>query len=136
MAVNRFFWSTRMRGAAGRPRPWPINTEVKQQFIYVIAPEGTGASPCKIGISTNPDRRLRQLQTGFPHRLRVHHREAVDDDKARLLERLLHRDIGHLRQSGEWFDIAVDEAIGHVKFTVIHYHDEPDLRWKMMDRRI
>lgn len=105
-----------------------------QHFLYVIGASDSG--PVKLGISANPDRRLRALQTGHPERLRVFHRESVPPDKAPLFERLLHRDVGYLRTIGEWFNMTVEHAIAHVQFTLIEYDNIDDLAIKMRQRRI
>ena len=87
--------------------------------MYVIAshPEG----PVKLGISADPDSRVRQLQTGHSEQLQVFHREPVNEDRIKLFERLLHRDNRHHRVRGEWFNISVDHAISYVQFTIIQY---------------
>lgn len=109
---------------------------MRPNYLYVIAPgpvtdPSAAAGPCKLGVSVDPDRRLRELQTGYPTRLAVHHRQLVPSGIARSLERLLHRDIGHLKSTGEWFSIRVDEAIGFVRHTVIRYADVDDLRYRL-----
>lgn len=95
---------------------------MSHSYIYVIAaaPEG----PVKIGISHDPDRRVRQLQTGHPGKLSVYHREPVTAVTVRPLERLLHRDISHLCRRGEWFDLCVSDATLHVQYTIIRYGAE------------
>jgi hypothetical protein len=105
-----------------------------QHFLYVIGAAIGG--PVKIGISGNPDRRLGQLQTGHADRLQLFHREPVIREKARLLERLLHRDIGYMRAIGEWFNMTVEQAIAHVQFTLIEYDGIEDLAIKVRRRRI
>jgi hypothetical protein len=104
--------------------------------MYVIGSSESG--PVKLGISDNPDRRRAHLQTGHPARLRVFHQEPVSDGKgkARLLERLLHRDVSYLRTVNEWFNLTVEHAIAHVQFTLIHYGDIDNLAEKMRLRRI
>lgn len=88
-------------------------------FLYVIAAREQG--PTKLGISDDPARRLKQLQTGHPETLMIFHKEAVDAPLAYYLERNLHKSISHRRLRGEWFDLAVAEAISHIIFTLIHY---------------
>jgi reverse gyrase len=102
--------------------------------MYVIG--ASEAGPVKLGISAQPTRRLSQLQTGHAQRLRLFHSELVAKDKARLLERLLHRDIGHLRAIGEWFTMTVEHAIAHIRFTIITYDDVDQLAEKIRQRRI
>lgn len=113
---------------------------MRSHYLYVIAPHALpGADPvgpCKLGVSVDPDRRLRELQTGYPTRLAVHHREPVPAAIARTLERLLHRDIGHFKAKGEWFGICVKDAIGFVRHTVIRYVEVDDLNYKARRGRI
>jgi hypothetical protein len=104
-----------------------------QRFLYVIA--ASSAGPCKLGTSAKPEQRLRQLQTGHAERLQVFHLEAVEADRAALLERLLHRDIGHHRCFGEWFRLPVAEAIGYIRYVIITYALVENLRDCLHPRR-
>jgi hypothetical protein len=82
-------------------------------YLYVIAssPEG----PCKIGFSANPEKRVRQLQTGHAYLLNLHYSQVVPNNEARKIERLVHQTIGYRRSKGEWFDISVSDAIAEVQ---------------------
>lgn len=93
-------------------------------YLYVIAADPNG--PTKLGISKDPDSRLRQLQTGHAQRLRLYYQEPVPASQARLFEGLLHRQVSFLRTHGEWFDLSVADAIAHVQFTLIE-HQESEL---------
>jgi hypothetical protein len=97
---------------------------MKPIFLYVISASEEG--PVKLGISIHPEKRLKQLQTGHAQKLRLFHTEAVNKSNGRLFEGLLHKDINHLRTHGEWFDLNVENAIGHLRFTLIEY-DTSDL---------
>lgn len=69
-------------------------------LVYFIRRGATG--PIKIGRSVvSAERRLRELQTGSPERLRLMHSFFADD--AALVERALHRHFARLRLCGEWF---------------------------------
>ena len=103
-------------------------------FLYVIGAVADG--PVKLGFSADPDRRVSELQTGHCHRLHVYHAEPVCPEKARLFERLLHRDIGYERERGEWYNLTVEQAIAQVRFTVIEYDSVDDLANKVRRRRI
>ena len=83
-------------------------------FLYIIAasPEG----PVKLGFSADPQKRLKQLQTGSAQVLALHHTEEVDDARVKIAERALHRLLGHKRLKGEWFTVTVEEAV----FEVMH----------------
>lgn len=95
-------------------------------FIYVIAADENG--PIKIGISQNPEKRLRQLQTGHERRLILFHVQEFEPERAHLIERIIHNTVRHKRKIGEWFDLTVVEAIGEVDFAVIRYEEHADLR--------
>jgi hypothetical protein len=107
---------------------------VQQKYLYVIG--GSALGPLKLGISADPDKRVSQLQTGHAERLQVFHREPVAAGKARLFERLLHRDLNHHRAIGEWFRLTVEQAIGHIQFTIIQYDDIDNLAEEMRLHRV
>jgi hypothetical protein len=89
--------------------------------MYVIASEKSQNGPVKLGISADPDQRVKDLQTGHPEPLMVYYREPVEVERVRLYERLLHRDNNHHRAHGEWFDLSVEQATAYVIFTTIEY---------------
>lgn len=91
-------------------------------YIYVIGPD-TG--PQKIGISKDVNTRLRNLQTGNPLELMIHHTEEVDPDRVLLLEQKIHKELNHKRTTGEWFDLTWQEARDMVIYFVITYEDDP-----------
>lgn len=65
--------------------------------IYFVQAEQGG--PIKIGVSVDPERRLRELQTASPYRL-VIRRTVPNEGHA---ERWLHEVFGPYRMEGEWF---------------------------------
>ena len=93
-------------------------------YLYVI---GGTEKPYKIGITTNLERRLKNLQTGHPHKLRIHYKEEIPDNQVRLLEQTIHRVIKHRQTHGEWFDIDLDQAISEVKYARIRYLKDEDI---------
>lgn len=73
-------------------------------MIYFI--EAVGANLLKIGFTDrDPEERLKELQTGCPHRLRV---VGVWDEPASC-EKYHHEQWQHLRETGEWF--RIDERL-------------------------
>lgn len=66
-------------------------------MVYVIRAEGTDA--VKIGLASDPIARMKQLQIGTPHRLKII-REIAGD---RRDEKSFHRHFKKFRQFGEWF---------------------------------
>jgi hypothetical protein len=94
-----------------------------QTFIYVIAADTDG--PVKIGFSKNPDKRLRQLQTGFPETLVLHHVQPFEPGRAKLVEKLIHKAVAYKRTKGEWFAISVEDAVCEIAFAQIRYDEHP-----------
>jgi hypothetical protein len=80
--------------------------------VYVI--KSTGGI-CKIGISFDPESRLRSLLTGHGIGLELVHVETADNDAARLIERAAHRMLEKTRSAGEWFKVPVEKAIQAVQ---------------------
>ena len=72
---------------------WPRAVVRRVYFI------GSIGGPIKIGVSDCPERRLRQLQTGCPHRLQI--LAQMPGDEAN--ERGLHHDFRAAKIGGEWF---------------------------------
>lgn len=69
-------------------------------MIYFI--EATGAGLLKIGFTDrDPEQRLKELQTGCPHALRLLATQPGNQE----IERAWHQEYGHLRTTGEWFRI-------------------------------
>jgi len=73
----------------------------KSYFIYVIQAD----QELKIGMSHDPERRLKALQTSNPSRLSLLHSEEIGGDitLAKNTERKLHRLCKKYRIGGEWF---------------------------------
>ena len=70
------------------------------RHLYVIQSDKTGA--VKIGRSSDPEKRLLQLQTGSPHKLQILATYEGKGDE----EKFLHRTVNRFRlrvQKGEWF---------------------------------
>ena len=91
-------------------------------FLYII--ENVDNGLIKIGYSLTPQRRCASLQTGSSAELRVAYTVAVAENRARLLEQRMHRDINHYRVRGEWFSVPLAEAIALLDHCVIRWHDD------------
>lgn len=76
-------------------------------FLYVLGDKKRGV--CKIGISSNPDKRLKQVQTGYPFTLTIW--RSVYIPNARTWELRLHKEFDKYRLDGEWFKAKVFELI-------------------------
>lgn len=70
------------------------------QYLYIIQSDKTGS--LKIGRSKDPEKRLKQLQTGSPYSLKL---IFMAEGKGHL-EKRLHERLKDYRQrrKGEWFD--------------------------------
>ena len=95
--------------------------------IYIIGP---AEGPFKIGYSGNPTHRLSTLQTGTTEFLVLHYSEETETEVAQVIEKLIHRQLGHKRIRGEWFDITLEDAKAEVRFAFIRWEDEPNLSFR------
>jgi hypothetical protein len=95
-----------------------------EKAVYVIG--RPDADTCKIGVAKNPKKRFDQLQTGSPHKLKIHALFWVLDGWAERVESaaLKTAKAMGIRLSGEWIDgtpemaaLLIASAIkaGHVK---------------------
>lgn len=73
-------------------------------YIYVI---GENDGPYKVGRAKEPQKRLADLQTANPRKLRMHLLSLAED--AVVAEALLHKVLEPYRVSGEWFECEVSE---------------------------
>jgi hypothetical protein len=102
-------------------------------YIYII---GSDNPPYKIGISKNPERRLKNLQTGHPYKLKIWELRKTESKKTKLLESVIHKHLDSYRMSGEWFDISLEQAILQVDFALIRYEDDPLLEFRVKNKLI
>ncbi len=76
--------------------------------VYVIS----GGEHVKVGISADPDARLRDLQVGNPLRLSVKFASRpVRREFAERIERVAHSRLKPFKVSGEWFGCSVRDAV-------------------------
>jgi hypothetical protein len=77
-------------------------------WLYVIR---SAAGPVKVGISSDVDKRLRQLQTGQPFGMTVQGTAGpMSRDMAVRVEGCVHTLLGERRCRGEWFDATIDHV--------------------------
>ena len=95
--------------------------------IYVIGPLG---GPWKIGHSQDPRGRLQTLQTSRTDQLTLQWSQETTREKAEDLEKLIHRQLGHRRIRGEWFDLQLEEAIAEVQYAFIRWEGEEGLAFR------
>ena len=100
-------------------------------YIYVI---GTDKPPYKVGISKNPERRLKDLQTAFPYKLKLHVKKPTAVAKVKMLETIIHRNIDNYKTNGEWFDIELPNLLLEIDFALIRYEDDPLLNTLAKDK--
>lgn len=115
-AVEKAVEAARVYDAAERQRQRAEATARRaahlRQSVYVIGCDG---QPLKIGVATTPAKRLKEIQTGFPHKLRVYFHLEAWGALARKVEQECHRRLSDKRLNGEWFDCHPDEAIALVQ---------------------
>jgi len=75
----------------------------KVSYVYLFGSVAYGW--CKIGMSTQPLRRYRNLETGLPFPISIWDiRKVSSPRQARILEAHLHHAFRACRLHGEWFD--------------------------------
>lgn len=77
------------------------------RYIYLI--QSLENSHYKIGISNNPQRRIKELQTGNSSELRLV--EVYQSEYAEKIERALQRRYSYLNKEGEWFDMSISNEV-------------------------
>ncbi|MFI5867712.1 GIY-YIG nuclease family protein [Streptomyces sp. NPDC051546] len=97
------------------------STPAGDSSVYVIG--SAGSTRVKIGTSVNPEKRLKELQTGNPDRLEV----LWCTPGGRELEALLHRAFADRRVEGEWFDFGGMQPIGAIP-AAVHQQSETTSR--------
>ncbi len=95
-----------------RSSPKTTSAQNNASFIYVIEGE---SGKHKIGISSDPIRRISELQTGSPVALKFSFIAVTDGiDSAAQIESIAHDLLQNYSTSGEWFRIPASVAIGAV----------------------
>lgn len=86
--------------------------------VYIIQCGDTTAY--KVGISVNPRRRLQQLQTGCPHRLKLLFN--INVSNARGIEHAIHAVlIDHgVHILNEWFTLSNDDVVSIARQLIRH----------------
>lgn len=76
--------------------------DARKGYVYVI---GDGGPVVKIGMSNNPNRRLRGLQASSPTKLRILWAASCPAAWMRRLENRCHSKFRSLREHNEWFRV-------------------------------
>lgn len=80
-----------------------------QNVPYYIYFAGIDTGYTKIGISSDPQSRLIELQVGNPHEIKIYSTIKVKDMRtAQTVESMLHSRYASYRGIGEWFSIPVN----------------------------
>lgn len=77
------------------------------KHIYLIQSLENGYY--KIGISKQPKKRIKQLQTGNSSELKLI--DSYESEYYNKIERTLQRRYSHLKKEGEWFDLSISEEV-------------------------
>lgn len=109
----------------------PINIAMAVSYIYII---GADQPPYKVGISKDPQRRLKNLQTGHPQKLRIHDLKETNAEKTKLLESAIHYHLKHHRTHGEWFNMSLENIMLEVEYALMRYEEDPILRTRVREK--
>lgn len=101
--------------------------------IYIIGPR---EGPYKVGYSKDPQVRLSNIQVASPVDVFLLYTQETEEDKAKTIEKLIHRQISLKRLRGEWFSIALEDLIAEVKFAFIRWEDEESLTFRFKRKLI
>jgi len=85
---------------------------MKQCYVYFIRGGDKKHSPLKIGITESLSKRLKQMQTGSPKKLRLQFAIIFDNKKIAMnVEKILHEMLDGKRIHGEWFSCGVKTKV-------------------------
>ena len=105
----------------------------EHMFLYIIKQineEDGFCSSYKIGISKNPESRLKSLQTSNPYELElVFVWQTFKSHEANFLERECHNQFDTYRKRGEWFDMPnylMESFVSDVKKQYIWEQENPE----------
>lgn len=98
-----------------------MSNAAKPAYVYFVSPSPK-TGPVKIGVTTNINKRLAQLQTSHHEKLQVIALITCDNNAhAYSLESKLHSKCASTQIRNEWFDINADDVEGLVK-SIQHDH--------------
>jgi len=97
--------------SAHQPKPKPPAAPWNgKQVVYFVAAEGTNS--IKVGTARNLDKRLANLQTNSPHKLKV----IAAFEGGVTVEAVLHRQLQESHVRGEWFEFEAAFALAERLF--------------------
>jgi len=100
-----------------------------KKYTYLIKDNENGLY--KIGVAKNPQKRLKELQTGNPFELFI-----VDTyltEYSNKIEKTLHRKYSYLKKEGEWFNLSIQEEVSFIddckkieeRIVILEYNENP-----------
>jgi len=81
------------------------------KYVYLI--QSLEDSRYKIGVSKNPQKRMKQLQTGNSSELKLI--ESYPSELAYQIEKTLQRRYSYLKREGEWFEMSISHEVNFLK---------------------
>ena len=81
------------------------------KYVYLI--QSVESGKYKIGVSQQPTKRVKQLQTGSGEKLKLV--ETFKSPYYNKIEANLHNRYSYLKASGEWFDLTLKEEVSFRK---------------------
>lgn len=81
-----------------------------KKFIYLI--QSLESSKYKIGISKNPQKRLKQIQTGSAEEIRLV--AQYETENYGHIEKYFHRKYEYLNTIGEWFNLTLENELSFI----------------------
>jgi hypothetical protein len=108
-------------------QPWPADYKPHLSSVYVFE----AGDAVKVGVSMNPQQRLRQLQNGQDRPICAYWAMQFCGCDAREVERLVHKRLKEsdtARAKGEWYYLAPQTAVSVIQRIVEEgkYWGEPD----------
>jgi len=102
-------------------RGMPFNPKVSEPFIF------------KIGIAQDPEKRMRELQTGNPQRLEL--ATIIESDQPARVENTLHRIYQECKHRGEWYTLPINavnslKALDRIDPDVLESVREDSRQWR------
>lgn len=80
-----------------------LDSDERYGYVYFVEADGY----LKVGFARNVRERIKGLQTGSPHEINL--LDAIADESAQWLEKVLHYFLEEHRHHGEWFKLTGDE---------------------------
>lgn len=109
-----------------------LNILTMSSYIYIIS----NGEAFKVGLSKDPKRRVRQLQTGNPKKLSLEYCVEIEEAPVKILESIMHRYLKLNHLSGEWFSadfIVIKNLLDFVKIRYDNSDTEREFKLGILD---